>query len=108
MDPEQKEQLRGLGEQTLLPVEEYCALTGEICRRGKKEEKDEQKKLETVQGAVRELTGALAESTGTKEIKRAADGGADAACGAGTERHCFLRRQNKRQRKTERSRSRSC
>ena len=62
MDPEQKEQLRGLGEHTLLPVEEYCALTGEICRRGKKEEKEEQKKLETVQGAVRELTGALAKS----------------------------------------------
>ena len=69
MDPEQKEQLRGLGEQTLLPVEEYCALTGEICRRGKKEEKDEQKKLETVQGAVRELTGALAKALEQKKLK---------------------------------------
>ena len=69
MDPEQKEQLRGLGEHTLLPVEEYCALTGEICRRGKKEEKEEQKKLETVQGAVRELTGALAKALEQKKLK---------------------------------------
>ena len=69
MDPEQKEQLRGLGEHTLLPVEEYCALTGEICRRGKKEEKEEQKKLETVQGAVRELTGALAKAMEQKKLK---------------------------------------
>ena len=69
MDPEQKEQLRGLGEHTLLPVEEYCALTGEICRRGKKEEKEEQKNLETVQGAVRELTGALAKALEQKKLK---------------------------------------
>lgn len=69
MDPEQKEQLRGLGEHTLLPVEEYCALTGKICRRGKKEEKEEQKKLETVQGAVRELTGALAKALEQKKLK---------------------------------------
>ena len=69
MDPEQKEQLRGLGEHTLLPVEEYCALTGEICRRGKKEEKEEQKKLETVQSAVRELTGALAKAMEQKKLK---------------------------------------
>lgn len=69
MDPEQKEQLRGLGEHTLLPVEEYCALTEEICRRGKKEEKEEQKKLETVQGAVRELTGALAKALEQKKLK---------------------------------------
>lgn len=69
MDPEQKEQLRGLGEHTLLPVEEYCALTGEICRRGKKEEKEEQKKLEIVQGAVRELTGALAKALEQKKLK---------------------------------------
>ena len=69
MDPEQKEQLRGLGEHTLLPVEEYCALTEEICRRGKKEEKEEQKKLETVQDAVRELTGALAKALEQKKLK---------------------------------------
>lgn len=69
MDPEQKEQLRGLGEHTLLPVEEYCALTGEICRRGQKEEKEEQKKLETVQDAVRELTGALAKALEQKKLK---------------------------------------
>ena len=69
MDPEQKEQLRGLGEHTLLPVEEYCALTGEICSRGKKEEKEEQKKLETVQSAVRELTGALAKALEQKKLK---------------------------------------
>ena len=69
MDPEQKEQLRGLGEHTLLPVEEYCALTGENCRRGKKEEKEEQKNLETVQGAVRELTGALAKALEQKKLK---------------------------------------
>lgn len=68
-DVELKEQLQELSEHTLLPVEEYCKVTGEICRRGKAAEKAERKSMQAVQKEVQELTAELAKSREKKKLE---------------------------------------
>lgn len=68
-DGELKEQLRELSGHTLLPTAEYCAVLGEVCKRGRAEEKAQRKSMQAVQKEVQELTAAFAKAQEQKKVE---------------------------------------
>ena len=79
-DEDLKEQLQALGMRTLLPAAEYCAVTEEICRRGKAALAEERKRQQAAQGEVQKLTAALTKAQEQKKLENQLSGAREQLC----------------------------